>query len=813
MDIGVLHQRLVSLVLVIQHLGETQVAQILQFLDFEVKESRWNSSMVGSLLHRINEQQLEYLLYDCGDLPCDDPAGQEFIESLSPTERSSFSYLYHVYLLQDLMQNRFNSTQLMIVCEIIPSSPKPELQFQLLQIMQQLLAQVLPEQLAEMTSEGGVHLEERLRHLLSDLDPRFALVCDGVRRLMSSLPEDVQVIQQQLPELLPLQLVQLLRISKIDPFDVLQLQQWLSPDVKQGARGLQAFLEDPMEEEMTLQLRIVEQPPEKSVYKRNLKPNPRVMVVGEGPDNDEKLVIVPLLCRCDTQEILEDKLVGNTPVVVTGGSMAVFKRLKLLCTTRQCDGSLLSIRFELRRLGPDQQPGELVTFVHSNPIAVVSHTTQMNEPSVHLASVIETVPGSGPVYGGTRVAVIGHNFLQCDKTCVRFGDSVVGGAVFGEGTIVCTTPQRMVPEKVEVRVTNDGASWSDSHAVFEYVDDGTGLGSMIAVGEPAGQHHQFQDYTAEMFDQFTSSPSMTYQSASTGDAFGNSLLHHVARMDHQAVAPRAIQRIMRLKPQLSADIQNLRGETPLHVACRSGAAAAAKALLEHGASPNARDMLFATPLHAAAAAGDVELVQLLLKHGAVPLVADEDGDTALHWAIREGELSSVEALLAVRPAAQFLAARQNEDGESALHLAVATSASPDVVEALLEAQSSLECRDTDGNTALALAVERRAMDLVQRFMEVLAERGVDKMESEEAPAKKLALPCSQGVAGGDALAAMLKGGFGGDAARSKLSGSGGLRGSLDFSPLLDGFGEFHAGAPSIGGRNTLTSLHTPLFTA
>lgn len=51
----------------------------------------------------------------------------------------------------------------------------------------------------------------------------------------------------------------------------------------------------------TLGLQIVDQPPEKAVYKRNVKPNPSVQLVGEHMGIREgELYVVPLLLRCDT---------------------------------------------------------------------------------------------------------------------------------------------------------------------------------------------------------------------------------------------------------------------------------------------------------------------------------------------------------------------------------------------------------------------------------------------------------------------------------------------------------------------------------
>ena len=54
----------------------------------------------------------------------------------------------------------------------------------------------------------------------------------------------------------------------------------------------------------------------------------------------------------------------------------------------------------------------------------------------------------------------------------------------------------------------------------------------------------------------------------------------------------------------------------LITAARGGDRGAAAALLDQGASPNARNRLGDTPLNSAAARGQLELVQLLLAHQA-----------------------------------------------------------------------------------------------------------------------------------------------------------------------------------------------------
>ncbi len=79
---------------------------------------------------------------------------------------------------------------------------------------------------------------------------------------------------------------------------------------------------------------------------------------------------------------------------------------------------------------------------------------------------------------------------------------------------------------------------------------------------------------------------------------------------------------------------------PLHSAVAGADAAArltiARALLDHGADPNARQQKGFTALHAAALHGDEALVRLLLERGAEPALATDDGRTAADLARETG---------------------------------------------------------------------------------------------------------------------------------------------------------------------------------
>ena len=112
------------------------------------------------------------------------------------------------------------------------------------------------------------------------------------------------------------------------------------------------------------------------MYKRNLKPNPTVQLVEDEENSMEtNLYIAPILIRCDTLEEKSKLMTGNKPVKVAPGRVVSFRRLKITSTSHQQGESLFAIKFELRRYHGNEY--EILDFVQSNPICVLSHSTQL----------------------------------------------------------------------------------------------------------------------------------------------------------------------------------------------------------------------------------------------------------------------------------------------------------------------------------------------------------------------------------------------------------------------------------------------------
>ena len=88
------------------------------------------------------------------------------------------------------------------------------------------------------------------------------------------------------------------------------------------------------------------------------------------------------------------------------------------------------------------------------------------------------------------------------------------------------------------------------------------------------------------------------------------------------------------------------GRTALHYAAKVGLEAVVKALLNHGANPNAQHIkLKHTPLHLSAKRGHAVPSEFLLRCGADPNAQNKFQRTPLHYAAEDGHESVVQMLL------------------------------------------------------------------------------------------------------------------------------------------------------------------------
>jgi ankyrin repeat protein len=172
------------------------------------------------------------------------------------------------------------------------------------------------------------------------------------------------------------------------------------------------------------------------------------------------------------------------------------------------------------------------------------------------------------------------------------------------------------------------------------------------------------------------------------------------------------------------------GYTALHVAAARGDGVLVKALLEHGANPNARlqkgtptkrvrsghaldqRMIGATPFVLAADSGRLEVMKLLRAKGADPALPLRDGRTALTvlagQKTTEGpDLRDTETASVIRLAVQ-LGTPVNQttppNGDTALHVAAKWRRDA-VVQALVDSGAALNTRNRAGETPLTVALK------------------------------------------------------------------------------------------------------------
>jgi Ankyrin repeats (3 copies)/Ankyrin repeats (many copies) len=173
------------------------------------------------------------------------------------------------------------------------------------------------------------------------------------------------------------------------------------------------------------------------------------------------------------------------------------------------------------------------------------------------------------------------------------------------------------------------------------------------------------------------------------------------------------------------------GDTALHVAAAAYQRDAARALIEKGARPGARNRRGAEPLHYAADGipgstywnpdAQAATVEYLIEAGADPNSADNSGVAPLHRAVRTRCAAAVRALLA--KGADPL--RKNKTGSTPLHLAVQTTGrggtgsapsrqqQQEIIRLLLRHGAKPTDRDARGKTVAQSAISDWIRELLQ----------------------------------------------------------------------------------------------------
>ena len=145
------------------------------------------------------------------------------------------------------------------------------------------------------------------------------------------------------------------------------------------------------------------------------------------------------------------------------------------------------------------------------------------------------------------------------------------------------------------------------------------------------------------------------------------------------------------------EARQIYGLTPLHLATNKHTAETVNALLNRGADIDARSQIGMTPLHNAAQLGPTaETVNTLLNGG-------DESNTV------EGQWQRLAQIMGIRKEGASVAdieARDNE-GNTPLHYAAASTKTAETVNALLNGGAYIEARNNDGVTPFLFCAEKK----------------------------------------------------------------------------------------------------------
>nr|CAD7592294.1 unnamed protein product [Timema genevievae] len=154
----------------------------------------------------------------------------------------------------------------------------------------------------------------------------------------------------------------------------------------------------------------------------------------------------------------------------------------------------------------------------------------------------------------------------------------------------------------------------------------------------------------------------------------------------------------------------INGQTPLHNAAWCCHFELAKCLINKGANINATDDCGWTPMHIAAEKNHLDMVQLLVEYGANINTRTNTYDwTPLHYAAKYGRSDIVEFLIKNKAELEVHDAMR---GQIALHIA-AENSHLHVIKQLVEGGTSVQVRDSNGMTALDIALAQNDKLMVE----------------------------------------------------------------------------------------------------
>ena len=791
-----IHNQLIDLLMLFRVIHPTHLTYLLRFSQHP-SENYFRDDLLACL-QKIQTEQLIQLIQISMQKLTPEQTNQALVNivgnpSVLPKDGIvSLRTTVSLHQLQMLLQS-LSEAHIAILFDILPPLPPNGLatvnqQQNILTQLQKILSVIMENTLIGLREElKTLHPSKHIEHLRSilQLDTTAYHLYEPLAKLFQMDINELIRLQKILPKLIPMQLFHIIKLVQMDPSDALELKKLIVPNEPQAQFTLteeqdlfglnfdssekgekdydfRNFMDE--EEEATeggprnfnvqdsmtdagdadepefpvvesaVTIRLAEQPAERCVYKRNLKPAPKVVLEGDDK-NHPKLFVAAKLVRCDTLEEMEDKFLSGPKVLVASlGVSSTFKRLKVMTTSHQQGETHFCLKFELREPQGDSDDDYVVLHtIQSNPFTIVSHSTQLKGPPAVIPLVTDVIPCKGSTQGGTKVVVLGCDFVESPGLRIKFDETTVIPVFHGPKTLICKTPSH-TPSTVKVRVSNDNKNFSETSSAFTFEDqDETSEEDTPEAGEQANEMNDFEGI--ELLDgQVFENASLDldkYLSEFGGGEFhfeggfgndlsnnlklnakaivnhipegrqysflqfacasehletvdvllkhgaelnfrdkkGNSALFYSVLCGKTETVKHLLNRVSR-RYSLNVNSLNNEGFSALFAAVAVGNVELASLLLSHGANTNVKSVRDGTtPLHLAASMGSLEMLSLLLSHGAFLNSRDHEGETPIFHSVRNSHFQAVHLL--VQRGAEVTCT--NIDKENLLHFACASA--------------------------------------------------------------------------------------------------------------------------------------------
>ncbi|XP_041368142.1 fibronectin type 3 and ankyrin repeat domains 1 protein-like isoform X2 [Gigantopelta aegis] len=184
---------------------------------------------------------------------------------------------------------------------------------------------------------------------------------------------------------------------------------------------------------------------------------------------------------------------------------------------------------------------------------------------------------------------------------------------------------------------------------------------------------------------------------------------------HRAIIRKDTAEIERLLDtgDVSIDVADKYGFSPLMQASQKGAADIVKLLVSYGADVHLKNEAGKTCLMLACFAGQLEVVKLLREAGASYTDCDRGGSSALHWAADGGNVKLIEWM--VKDGAD-VNLKDHHSGWTPLLRCASVGGSRDVALTLLMNGADINAKDNDGKTCLMIAIINGHQALVELLL-------------------------------------------------------------------------------------------------